>query len=73
MRGLTDVPVSRNGHKTVLRKSINIKFCIKIVGLNRSTATISQRSLSNLGLLLLLFKFNNFSFIKDMIENINCT
>ena len=32
--------------------------------------TISQRSLSNLGLLILLFKFNNFSFLIDIIDNI---
>ena len=31
---------------------------------------ISQRSLKNLGLLLLSFEFNNFSFIKDIINNI---
>jgi len=32
--------------------------------------TISKRSLRNLGLLLLSFEFNNFSFIKDIINNI---
>ena len=32
--------------------------------------SISQRSLRNLYLLLLLFEFNNFSFGKDIIENI---
>ena len=31
--------------------------------------TISQRSLSNLGLLLFLFEFNNFSFLIDIIDN----
>ena len=35
--------------------------------------TISQRSLSNLGLLLLLFEFNNFSFLIDIIDNIIIT
>ena len=30
--------------------------------------TISQRSLRNLGLLLFLFEFNNFSFIKHIID-----
>ena len=32
--------------------------------------TISQRSLRNLGLLLLLFEFYNFSFLIDIIDNI---
>ena len=32
--------------------------------------TISQKSLSNLGLLLLLFKFHNFSLLIDIINNI---
>ena len=32
--------------------------------------TISRRSLRNLGLPLLLFDFNNFSFLLDIIENI---
>ena len=33
--------------------------------------TISQRSLRNSSLLLLLFEFNNFSFLIDIIDNIN--
>ena len=32
--------------------------------------TISKGSLRNLGLLLLLFEINHFSFIKDLIDNI---
>jgi len=32
--------------------------------------TISQTSPRNFGLLLLLFEFNNFSVIKDIIDNI---
>ena len=32
--------------------------------------TISQRSLRNLGLLLLLVEFNNFSFLIDIIDHI---
>ena len=35
--------------------------------------TISQRSLSDLGLLLLLFELNNFSFLIDIIDNIKNT
>jgi len=35
--------------------------------------TICQRSLKNLGLLLLLFEFNKFSFLKDIIDNIITT
>ena len=35
--------------------------------------TISQRSLSNLGLLLLSFKFNNFSFLIEIIDNVIIT
>ena len=35
--------------------------------------TISHRSRRTLGLLLLLFEFNIFSFIKDKIENITYT
>ena len=31
--------------------------------------TISQRSLKYSGLLLLLFEFNNFSFLKDRTDN----
>ena len=32
--------------------------------------TISQRNLKNLGLLFLLFEFDNFSFLIDIIDNI---
>ena len=35
--------------------------------------TISQRNLSNLGLLLLLLEFNNFLFLIDIIDNIIIT
>ena len=35
--------------------------------------TLSQRSLRDLGLHLLLFENNIFSFIKDIIDNIICT
>jgi len=32
--------------------------------------TISKRSLKNIGLLLLLFEYNNFSYTKDLMDNI---
>jgi len=60
-------------------KFIYIKFCIKIVGLNSSYSgniqpiwkqRYLQRNLKNLGLLFLLFEFNNFSFLIDIIDNI---
>ena len=44
-------------------------FCIKIVGLNRSYSANTQKS-ENLGLLLLSFEFNNFSFLIDIIDSI---
>ena len=47
----------------------NIRFK-QIIFSKYLKTTISQRSLSNLGLLLLLFEFYNFSIIKDIIENI---
>ena len=50
-----------------------VKFIRKIIFSKYATnlkMTISQRSLSNLGLLLLSFEFNNFSFIKDILDNI---
>ena len=37
---------------------------------NNLKTIISQRSLSNLGLLLFLFEFNNFSFLMYIIDNI---
>ena len=66
--------------KTV-SKSICVRFCIKFVVLNRSYSTntrnatnlkttISHRSRRNSGLLLLLFEFNNFSFLINIINNI---
>ena len=47
----------------------NIRFK-QIIFSKYLKTTISQRSLSNLGLLLLLFEFNNFSFLIDIIDNI---
>ena len=37
---------------------------------NNMKTTIFQRSLTNLGLLRLLFEFNNFSFLINIIDNI---
>ena len=52
----------------------NSKFKYSKYATNLKT-TKSQRSLSNLGLLLLLFEFNNFSFLIDIykIDNIIIT
>ena len=81
---ISDVPVSRNLYKNcvkIIPKRIYVRFCIKFVLLNRSYSTntrnatnlkttISHRSLRNSGLLLLLFEFNNFSFLINIIDNI---
>ena len=80
---LSDVSVQRNWYETVskLYQKVNVycaRFRIRFVDLNRSYSTntqttIFQRSLKNSGLLLLLFEFNNFSFLIDIIENISNT
>jgi len=67
------------GVKTIT-KHIYVRFCIRFVVYNKQImfskdaanlkTTISQRSLRNSSLLLLLFEFNNFSFLIDIIDNI---
>ena len=58
-----------------------VQFCIKIVGLNGSYSANNLKNNQSenddvpklpksLGLLLLLFEFNNFSIIKDITYNI---
>ena len=47
-----------------VKQIIFSKYSIKV------KTTISQRRMKNLGLLLLLFEFNNFSSIIDIIDNI---
>ena len=49
----------------VIPKGTYVGFCITFVVLNRSYLT-SQRSLRISGLILLLFAFNNFSFLIDI-------
>jgi len=64
--------------KKVIPKRIYVRFCKRFVVLNRFfnkcannlKTTISQRSLRNSSLLLLLFEFNNFLFLIDIIDNI---
>ena len=55
----------------MLYKSCSIKQ-IRKYATNLKT-TISQRSLSNLGLRIILFKFNNISILIDIIYNIIIT
>ena len=71
IRVLSDVPVSENWYKTVPKlyqnfsmKSLSVKQKVR----NLSETKISQRSLKNSGLLLLLFKSNNFSFLIYIID-----
>ena len=50
------------------------KFCVIFGKFSTNLkTTISQRSLKNLGLLLLLFEFNSFSFLIDISDNIITT
>ena len=53
----------------MLYKSCSIKQIIFSKYANNLKTTISQRSLSNLGLRIILFKFNNISILIDIIYN----
>ena len=69
-----DIKRFKNYTKTYICK-ILFKICsIEQIIFNKYATnlktTISQRSLKHLGLLLLLFEFNNFSFLLDIIDNI---
>ena len=77
-RVLSDVPVSRNWFKTVSMLNQNYTYEIwysnlsfkQIIFSKYATnlkTTITQRSLNNLGLLLVL-EFNTFSFLLDIID-----
>ena len=73
IRVLSDVLVSENWYRTVPKLYQN--FSMKSLSgqqkvRNLSETKISQRSLKNSGLLLLLFKSNNFSFLIHIIDNI---
>ena len=83
MRVLSFVPVSRNWYMKLCQIHtkiyIYITFCKKNSRFKRIIfskytinlkTTISQRSLRNLNLLLLLFEFNKFLFLIDLIDNI---
>ena len=79
---LSDVPVSRNSYKTVKKIYTKTYICkilykirsIKQIIFNKYATNlktmITQRSLRNSSLLLLLFEFNNFLFLIDIIDNI---
>ena len=54
----------------ILYKNSRFKWIIFIKYTTNLKTMISQRSLRNLNLLLLLFEFNNFSFLIDIIDNI---
>ena len=54
----------------ILYKNSRFKLIIFRKYTTNLKTTISQRSLRNVGLLLLLFKFNDFSFLIDIIDNI---
>ena len=54
----------------ILYKIRNIKQIIFSKYATNLKTTISQRSLRNSGVLLLLFEFNNFSFLIKIIDNI---
>ena len=57
----------------ILYKSCSIKQIIFNKYATNLKTTISQSSLRNLGLLLLLFEFNHFSFVIDIIDHIIST
>ena len=68
------IKLSENYTKTYICKILfkigNIKQIIFNKYASNLKITISQRSLRNSSLLLLLFEFNNFSFLIDIIDNI---
>ena len=75
------VPVTKNWYKTISNfyenlkyKTLNKNSRFKRIIFSKYTTnmktTITQRSLRNLGLLLILFEFNSFSFLIDIIDNI---
>ena len=51
-------------------KNLSFKQIIFSKYATKLKTMINQRSLSSLGLLLLLFEFNNFSFFIDIMDNI---
>ena len=69
-----DIKRFKNYTKTYICKILHKIRSIKQIILNKYATnlktTISQRSLRNSNLLLLLFEFNNFSFLLDIIDNI---
>ena len=69
-----DIKLCQNYTKTyqckILCKIRSIKQIIFNKYATNLNTTISQRSLINSGLLLLLFEFNNFSCLIDIIDNI---
>ena len=64
-----DIKLCQNLHK-IWYKILSFKQIIFSKYATNLKTTISQRSLTNLGLLQLLFEFNNFSFLIDIIDNI---
>ena len=70
-----DIKLCQNYAKTFICNNIVYKICnIKQIIFNKYATnlktTISQRSLRNSSLLLLLFELNNFSFLINIIDNI---
>ena len=67
------IKLCRNYNKTYICKFLyNIRYIKQIIFNKYATnlkTIISQRSLRNLGVLLLIFEFNNFSILIDIINN----
>ena len=69
-----DIKLCQIYTKTCICKSLYNVCIIKQIIFNKPATnlktTIYRRNLRTSGLLILLFEFNNFSFLKDIIDNI---
>ena len=69
-----DIKLCQNYCKTYMYKTWYNRLGLKQIIFSKYATnlktTISQRSLKNSGLLLILFEFNHFSFLIDIIDNI---